>query len=121
MGRYFSLAMELPPTAVPARNKNKKTAPLSIKKSNFGLWILIILILFGINYLLLVNSSTTKGYEIKKLEKRILELKESSNRLEIETGSLKSIQNLEETAKTLNLIPSLKVDYLKSSGYAYDN
>lgn len=117
MGRYFALALGIP-AQTQTKVKPKKSA--AIHRPNFGLWIVFLLGLLGIIYLMQVNSSSTKGYEIKSLERQLTDLKEVNKRLEIETASLKSIQNIEGQVKTLNLVPSGKVYYVGSNGYAYE-
>lgn len=116
MGRYFSLALNLGPQ-VQAKPKPKKTKAFEIDAI---FWIVFFLVFFSIAYLTMVNSTSTKGYEIKKLESRLLELKEQQKRLELEAASLKSIQTIEEEIKTLNLIPSGSVKYPDvRNGFAY--
>ncbi len=89
-------------------------------KTNYGFWVMAFLIIFGMVYLTQVNSTSTKGYEIKKLESRLTELKEQQKRLDLEAAALKSVQNLEAEVKVLNLIPSQGIRYLpKESDYAY--
>lgn len=120
MGRYFALTLDFP------KEPQAKTRPKTsggVRFGNLGLWVLVFVAVLGISYLFAVNGSSTKGYEIKKLERRLLELKESSKRLELEAASLKSIQNLEATVKTLNLAPgsgSVKYLFSEQGGYAFD-
>lgn len=113
MGRYFALTLNLPEV----KTKSKKTS----KVSNWpavGFWLLAVIAFFGLLYLIQVNTLSTKIYEIRSLEKRLTELKESNRRLELEAASLKAIQNIETRVKTLNLVPSGVVKYLGTSEYA---
>ena len=87
-------------------------------KINLGYIILASLLVFGVLYLLAVNNISTKGYEIRSLEKRAQELSDSAKRLELEAAELRSIQSIESGVKTLNLVPSAGVDYVKDEGYA---
>lgn len=116
MGRYFALSLSLP-AGVKTKSKAK---PKSVTRANFGLWIMVGIVFFGFLYLFQVSSSTTKGYEVKNLERRLVELKESNRRLELETASLKSIQNLETEVKSLNLVPSDGVNYFRENKYALE-
>jgi len=81
--------------------------------------VLVCLFAFGVAYLIQVNSISTKGYEIKKLEQRLLELKETSERLEFEARSLKSIETIQAQAAVLKLVPSKGVNYTSGNGYAF--
>lgn len=116
MGRFFALTLALPAGGV----KTKKTALKTryMPKINFGVAILIFLGIFGILYLVEVNSISTKGYEIRTLEKRVFELSESAKRLQLEVAEQQSIQNIEGAVRVLNLVPSAGMNYLRDDGYA---
>ncbi len=77
------------------------------------------LFFIGVAYLLQVNSLSTKGYEIKKLELRLVELKEASERLELEARSLKAVETIQKEASLLNLVPSGGVNYFPGNDYAF--
>src|SRR3989338_1646028 len=118
MGRMFALALHLP--AEP-KVKNKKITATKMKvsfKFNFGLVIFAMLLVFGALYLWTVSDTSTKGYEIRSLEKQLGQAQEQGKRLELEAASLKSAQNLEQDAKALNLVPSSGVNYVSDDGYA---
>lgn len=116
--RYFALALNTP-------NSNTKTAPArrpnaAFRPKNPGVWLMSLLFVLGVSYLLQVNSISTKGYEIKKLEQRLLELKEINDRLEIETRSLQAIETIEAQTRTLNLVPASNVNHvLMDSNFSY--
>ena len=120
MGRYFALTLDLPgPTKTKGKAK-KVTNPRAGGKS-FGFLVLFLLVGLGMFYITQVNSISTKGYEIKKLETKLNEIKESNKRLELQAASLKSINNLESEVKTLNLVPSGDTNYLEETRYSYNN
>lgn len=73
----------------------------------------------GAVYLFQVNSLSTKGYEIKRLEQRLVQLKETSTRLELEARSLKAVETIQTEAKILNLVPSRGVNYFAGNDYAF--
>lgn len=104
-----------------ARPIQMKSKSNHATKSNWTTWVFALLALFGLFYLLLVNSLSTKGYEIKKLEKRIVELSEVQKRLGLESAALQSVQQIEEMVKVLNLVPSNQINYPERNGYAYDD
>ncbi len=117
MGRYFALTLSLP-AAAPSKIKTKKQIS-DHGRPTLALWLLAVVVVFGLSYLFLVNSTSTKGYEIKKLERSMSTLRETNKRLELEMAALKSIQHMENTVRTLNLVPSEKVYYVGEQGYAY--
>mgnify|MGYP001565074386 FL=1 len=114
MGKFLALTLD----ARPEQIKNKTNHLL---RSSGSTWIFGLLTAFAVLYLFLVNSLSTKGYEIKKLEKRIVELQEIQKRLGMESSALQSVQQIEETTKALNLVPSRWINYPQHSGYAYDD
>ncbi len=124
MGRYFALTLNFAGEAKTKPNKKKTLAPNargSLVSFGSGVWILVLLLLTGGLYLVEVNSLSTKGYEIKLLEQRLVEFKESNARLELEAATMKSIERLQSEVETLNLVPSGKVDYVRENGYAFKN
>lgn len=116
MGRFFALAIE--GTPIQTKSRTKTVTPT---KTNWGAWVMAFLTIAGIVYLLQVNALATQGYEIKSLQKKIVELKDLEARLELESASLQSIQRIEEAVKVLNLVPSGQVNYPKQNGYAYES
>lgn len=110
MGRYFALTLSMPA----ARVKNKKSATKSIimPKINWGYFLLAMLALFGVLYLFQVSSLSTRGYEMRKLEKQAQELEAHMKQLQLEAAEQKSIQNIEAGVRTLNMIPSGRVEYV---------
>lgn len=122
MGRFFALALET--NAIPPKSKSVKQQTSSVLtrgKQRVDKYIFATLAILSILYFMQINNLATKGYEIKILEKRIAELKESQERLDLESASLQSVQRIEESVQNLNLVPSLNVKYPKKNGYAYED
>lgn len=87
-------------------------------RPNFGFWIALMLIVVGVLYLLEVNSLSTQGYELERLQSALTEVRGRHDRLEIEAASLKSIQNAGAEIKMLNLVPSENMKYLPPNGFS---
>lgn len=124
MGRYFALTFNRPVPMFTPRAKKRSAEPTRAgiwPRFNIGTIVLTLVLALGLVYLFLVNSTSTKGYEIKQLEQQLITLKESQKKLEIESATLKSIQNIEQTVKILNLVPSGDVRYVKKPDYAFEN
>lgn len=68
--------------------------------------------MFGAGYLIQINSVASKGYEIRKLENAISDLKEEGGRLELKVASEQSVQAVERKVKDMGLVPSPKVEYV---------
>lgn len=121
MGRFFALTLHMVGETKPKTKRITTSKEVGFKRSNLALWLMGVIVVFGILYVIEVNNISTKGYEIKKLEKTLGELQDSQKKLELEASSLKSMQNIETEVKTLNLVPSNEVKYLTRQGYAFES
>ncbi len=78
-----------------------------------GFITLILLAFFGMFYLSQVNNSATYGYEIKDLEKKLMELEGQNRALELEVAELQSLKKIEEEIKKQQTMQETgKVTYL---------
>jgi hypothetical protein len=75
--------------------------------------VLFFVVFFGAFYLREVNSLATKGYEIKQIENKIVELKEINKKNKIHEMELRSMYNIENEMKDFNLVSSTNVTYLE--------
>jgi hypothetical protein len=120
MGTYFSLALGA--TARPGAKTRKKSKIRPMKtfsRIKLGATLAVLTAVLSVVYIIQVNSVSTKGYDIRALEVRLREVKESNKRLELEVTGLRSIQDLEQTVRQLNLVPSGSVKHLPESDYAF--
>jgi len=98
--------------------KNTKKRQHTIKKGvKFGPLFLSLLSLFlialcGFFYLSQSNQVATSGIEIKKLEKKLDELKEEQKKVQFQKAELESLKNIEEKARQLNMLPAEKMIYI---------
>ncbi len=72
----------------------------------------MLIIFFGVSYLIQTNGLATKGYQIKELESKIAELKQEQADLELEALSLQSLGTVKEKVDQLGLVAVDKTDYL---------
>jgi len=79
--------------------------------------IIGLVIVMGISYLVLTNNVSTLGFELRSLEDRVEQLQVDNEKMEIEAAQVKSLQNIEEKSKELNLVSaSGGVKYLEKTG-----
>lgn len=64
-------------------------------------------------YIYQVNKLATMGYEIKKSEKMIEDLKQKNQLLKVEAAGLKSIHNIEQKKDEMNLRKPDAVSYVE--------
>ena len=71
MTRYFALTLNANDSRVKTSSPSAPRAKSSTRVKNPGFWVMSMLFIFAAFYLYQVNSVSTKGYEIQKLEQRI--------------------------------------------------
>tara|TARA_Y100000031_G_C8130637_1_gene342724 strand:- start:273 stop:548 length:276 start_codon:yes stop_codon:yes gene_type:complete len=76
--------------------------------------ILALVLLIGFAYIVQVNRSTTKGYQIRDLETRIEQLGIENQRLEIEVAGNRSVAAVDERVKMLGMVPTETPDYVSA-------
>lgn len=67
----------------------------------------------GSVYLYQVNDLATKGFEMKEVENRIAGLEKEGKKMEIREVELRSMYNIEESTKDLNLVNAQNVTYVE--------
>ncbi|HBI17030.1 MAG TPA: hypothetical protein DDY52_02670 [Candidatus Moranbacteria bacterium] len=86
-------------------------------KNNFSFskikMLAIVLCLFvAAIYLAIINTSAVKGYEIKKVEQKIEELKKENKQLQIQEAELNSFYNIKDNIGNLNMVEVKDVVYI---------
>lgn len=71
--------------------------------------VVITLIFFNLTT---VSILSTRGYQLKSLDKRIETLKKENQKLQLEVSNYSSPQLLEESAKNLGMVVAKEVHYL---------
>ncbi|GEM_PF-3393150 len=74
-----------------------------------------LVVAFGAGYLMQINAASTKGYEIRALEREIAELKEESERIELKVAQEQSVRQVEEKVKSMGMVPTPSVDYVMAT------
>ncbi len=66
----------------------------------------------GITYLTLINRTATTGFEIKALEQRVSELRDTNRKLELQATQLRSLSTVESATESLGLTQVAQIEYL---------
>lgn len=85
---------------------------INSKIVKFRTIIFSFLIIFSLAYFWQVTSLSIKGFQIKDLDKQIQQLKKDSQKMELEITVEKSMMNVDERVKGLNLVAVQNVEYL---------
>jgi len=95
------------------KKSNKKFGFAKVKIL-VGAFCLIICII----YLGVINISAVKGYEIRKVETKIAELKKENKKLQIQVAELNSSYNIKNKADDLDMVKTEDVVYISESEQA---
>ena len=98
--------------------KRKKTIKKKLTTGPVTLAIITVILfcVLGMLFLAQVFQSQTKSYETVELNKKAAELKTQNRELEIKTAELRSITNIEKSAKQLNLVKTKNIVYINRMG-----
>lgn len=101
-----------PPSFAAAREAHMAYVPVwrDIRVLN-ALIALGVLALFA-GYLVLNNSATEKGFTIRSMEKRINELQNQRQKLDLSVVTDESMDSLDGKIQGLGLVPVTEVDYM---------
>jgi cell division protein FtsL len=84
--------------------------------------VIACMVFSGIFYMYSVNQTAVKGIEIRRIEKEISEKKKNNESLKIREAELKSLYNIEESSKQLDMVNSENVKYIEENqSVAFDS
>ncbi len=116
MGRYFALSMNLPSQQRLTRESRVKTSKHNVFSNNStGFFVFTACCLMLLVYLVQVNSYSTKGFEIKSLERQISQLKEEQKQLQIQSAELQSFQRIQGDNAVVNMVPVSTISYIQTT------
>ncbi|MFA5777387.1 MAG: hypothetical protein WC906_03035 [Parcubacteria group bacterium] len=67
-------------------------------------------------YLYSINSSASKGYQMRQVEKEMQSLKKDNENFKIKEAELKSLYHIEESSKNLNMEGLKNISYIQETG-----
>lgn len=115
MSKFFHLSKRR------TRKVQRRSKIFPVMKTNtrtLNIILVVVVAIFGISYLVQINSVATKGYQIEELENKITELKEEQADLELEALSLQSMGTVKEKVDELGLVAIGEADYLQPTPVA---
>lgn len=78
----------------------------------WNIFFLAFLFLAIVANVITFSSASTRGYHMKKLDKRIIELKRGNQKMNLEIASLSSPKVFDEAAKRMGMVSAKEVQYL---------
>jgi len=110
MGRFFTLTNARKNFSGIERrrtiNVKSGAGPVSMKFLTIA-----VLAVLSLLYLIQANRSATKGYSLKALEEERTKIEAKNERLEVEAARQKSITEIENKTKDIEMVPVDKVEY----------
>jgi cell division protein FtsB len=88
-------------------------ARFNFNQQKISLVIFFGLIFSGFAYLAVINNVSTGGFDLKRLEQRIEQLKDENRKLELEATKLESLNTIAAAGSQLELKLADKVEYLE--------
>lgn len=80
---------------------------------------IIVLLMLCVIYIVQVNHTVTKGYQIRDLESQIQELTLRNQKLEVVTQQAQSLENVARATKMLGLVRADRPEYLQTSSPSF--
>ncbi|MFA5076427.1 MAG: hypothetical protein WC480_03365 [Patescibacteria group bacterium] len=97
-----------------AKTKWYRQIKLSIKTLNIA--VICLIICSGFFYLLAVNNSAIKGYEIRDLEIKLENAKFDNRKFQLQSRQMQSVDSVEDKINQLGMVNIGQVEYLELSG-----
>ncbi len=74
--------------------------------------LILLIILFGILYIIQANNAATEGYKIQEYKNKIAKLRTENENIELELSQVRSLGFLEEKVETLKMVKIGNVEYI---------
>lgn len=106
----FALAAELHTQARQPSTRVRQFLQL-LDTTRVRVILVVMIVLFGLLYLWLVNSTTTRGFYLSDLESQVATLEDEYKKLEIEQAAAQSLNHLQEQAAAQSLVAAGRAEY----------
>jgi hypothetical protein len=72
----------------------------------------VLVVGFFVGYLVQVNATSSKGFQIRTLQNRISELKETGDKMELKVAQEQSVASVEQKVQAMGMVPAQQVQYV---------
>jgi hypothetical protein len=92
-----------------------KSPSFAVQKGKISVLLTIFfgLIFMSVAYLAQINNMVAKNFELRELQTSLKNIQDTNQQLTISLMQSRSLSNLEEAAKSLNLVSVDKIEHLK--------
>ncbi len=99
------------PTHITMRQKRLAWQKM-LFSSTFKFCVLFLICVCGVLYVMQTSSLSAKGYEMSDLEKKVQLLERDNSRLDCDIAEHKSMKNIEERLKSLDLVSAEGAEFV---------
>jgi len=89
-----------------------------LKPEMLNVVVIVLILAMGTMYLVQVNRATTKGYQIRDLEKRIQTIEDNNQKTQLEIAEMQSLDSIEKRIEKLGMVQVDRIEYVKVPGTA---
>ena len=112
----FATTARSNPVFFGGRKRAMKNKPEKASRVTLTFAFVALICAMGVFYIFEVNNVATQGYAIQNLEKQAQDLRDSNEKLKIKEAELRSMYNIEEKTKDLNMTAPKDVSYMALPG-----
>lgn len=96
------------------RHHRARKAGLRLPRGAGALALGVLVAGFFVGYLVQVNATSSKGFQIRTLESRISDLKQQGDKMELKVAQEQSVQAVEDKVQQMGMVPATQVDYVSA-------
>ncbi|MEK7647755.1 MAG: hypothetical protein AAB384_01810 [Patescibacteria group bacterium] len=103
---YHSVA-----NAQPSRTRSaifavvRRAAAWAVESTGARILVLSLIAVIGVAYIGVMSSVSTKGYELKRVEREVTALRDTNERMQIHIAEQGSLRRVSERVRNLNMVP----------------
>lgn len=98
------------------KSPRTRTSASTPVKRWVGVLTLVVLVGLGLTYLVQVNATAARGYEITDLQQQLKTLRVQNQDLQAQVGKMQSFQNMQQAVATSGFVAVQRVEYLAATG-----
>ena len=73
-----------------------------------------LVVAFFVGYLVQVNQTSSKGFQIRTLQSQISDLKDAGDKMELKVAQEQSVASVEQKVQSLGMVPTPQVQYVSA-------
>lgn len=112
----FAATARSNPIIFGGRKRAIKSKPEKASRVTLTFALVALICAMGVFYIFEVNNVATQGYAVRDLEKQAQDLRNSNEKLKIKEAEFRSLNNIQEKTKDLNMTAPKDMSYMALPG-----